>query len=159
MDLLAFAEWCESSALGTAIRESTWAFAVIESVHLLGLAVIGGTVLLVDLRLLGTGLTRHSARDLAREVWPWQTLSLVVMLATGLLLYFSEAMKCYYSSPFWVKMGALAASIVFLYAVKRPFVFSGQRREGTVPAVLVALVSLGLWFTVGASGRWIGFSG
>ena len=158
MDLLAFAQWCEETALGLAIRESTWAFAVIESVHLLALSVIGGTVLVVDLRLLGTGLTRHSVKSLASEVWKWQNLSLVVMIVTGVLLYLSEATKCYYSTPFWVKMGALMASVAFLYLLKRPMVFSDQPPSRATGAV-VALLSLGMWFVVGASGRWIGFSG
>ena len=158
MDLLAFAQWCEESALGLTIRESTWAFAVIESVHLLALSVIGGTVLVVDLRLLGAGLTRHSVKSLAREVWKWQNLSLAVMIATGILLFLSEATKFYYSTPFWVKMGTLIVSIAFLYAVKRPIVFADQPANRAVGA-MVALLSLAMWFVVGASGRWIGFSG
>lgn len=158
MDLLAFAEWCSSTRLALAISESTWAFAAIESIHLLGLAVIGGTVLVVDLRLLGLGLTRHRVRDLAREVWKWQNLALAVMLVTGVLLFLSEAVKCYYSSPFWVKIGALACSIAFLYTVKRKVVFSATPPPPATAAI-VALVSLGMWFAVGAAGRWIGFSG
>ena len=158
MDLLAFAQWCEETTLGLAIRESTWAFAVIESVHLLALSVIGGTVLVVDLRLLGAGLTRHSVKSLATEVWRWQNLSLVVMILTGVLLYLSEATKCYYSTPFWVKMSTLIASIVFLYAVKKRIVFADQP-AGRGTAAIVALLSLSMWFVVGAAGRWIGFSG
>ena len=65
MNLLAFFQWCEATSLGTAIRETTWAFAVIESVHLLALSVIGGAVLLVDLRLLGFGL-RHQRSTISR---------------------------------------------------------------------------------------------
>ena len=158
MDLVAFAEWCSTTRIALAISESTWAFAVIESVHLLGLAALGGTVLVVDLRLLELGLTRHPVRVLAREVWKWQTLALAVMLATGVLLFLSEATKCYYSTPFWVKMGALLVSLAFLFTVKRRVVFAEQA-PGRGVAALVAVVSLALWFTVGAGGRWIGFSG
>ena len=61
--MLPFFQWCEATAIGTAIRSSPWAFAVIESVHLLGLSVIGGAVLLVDFRLLGLGLTAAEDRD------------------------------------------------------------------------------------------------
>jgi hypothetical protein len=158
MDLLAFAQWCEETTIGLAIRESTWAFAVIESVHLLALSVIGGTVLIVDLRLLGTGLTRFSVKSIATEVWKWQNMSLVVMIFTGILLYLSEATKCYYSTPFWVKMSTLIASIAFLYGVKKRVVFADQP-TGPGLAAAVALVSLSMWFVVGAAGRWIGFSG
>src|SRR3981189_3568785 len=59
MSLLPFFAWCESSALGGTIRSSSWLFPVIEAVHLLGLAVIGGAILVVDLRLFGFGLRRQ----------------------------------------------------------------------------------------------------
>lgn len=71
MNFLPFFEWCEASTIGTAIKTSSWAFAVIESVHLLGLALIGGAVLVVDLRLLGLGLRDQPVSDLAREAEPW----------------------------------------------------------------------------------------
>src|SRR5207244_13161090 len=67
MNLLPFVQWCEASTLGNAIRTSTWAFAAIESVHLLALSAIGGAVLVVDLRLLGLGLRDQRVRDLARD--------------------------------------------------------------------------------------------
>src|SRR3954447_22930997 len=83
MSLLPFFQWCEASALGTAIRESPWAFAAIESVHLLALSVIGGAVLLVDLRLLGLGLRNQPLAEIARNAQRWFNVSLAVMLVTG----------------------------------------------------------------------------
>src|SRR3989442_12810440 len=99
--LAPFFEWCQATALGTAIRMSPWAFAVIESVHLLGLAVIGGAVLLVDLRMLGFGLKDQAIAEIARAAFPWLVGSLIVMLLTGVGLFLSEPMKCYASGPFW----------------------------------------------------------
>src|SRR5580765_8715404 len=99
MNLLPFFQWCEATSLGTAIRETTWAFAVIESVHLLALAVIGGAVLVVDLRMLGFGLRRQTVAELARDAQPILAASLMVMLLTGAMLFMSEAVKCYYSTP------------------------------------------------------------
>ncbi len=64
--LLPFFEWCEATAIGQAIRESLWLFPVIESIHLLGLAMIGGAILVVDLRLLGFGLRHQPVAQLAR---------------------------------------------------------------------------------------------
>jgi hypothetical protein len=146
----------EASGISTAIRESPWAFAVIESVHLLALAVMGGTVLLVDLRLLGLGLTGRSVRELAGETQRYMTAALVVLIVTGVGLFLSEAIKCFYSTPFWIKMGALATATIFTYTVRRLVVFRAEPPPG---AKVVAVVSLALWFTVAASGRWIGFSG
>jgi hypothetical protein len=157
--MLAFFTWCEATAIGSAIRESTWAFAVIESAHLMGLAVIGGAVLLVDLRLLGFGLREQCVADVARAARPWLLGSLTVMLLTGLALFLSEATKCFYSQPFWVKMTSLALALAFTFTVRRKVAMAEEGRVAAGVCRLVALVSLTLWLGVGASGRWIGFAG
>jgi uncharacterized protein DUF6644 len=159
MDLLPFVQWCEGSAIGSAIRTSPWAFAVIESVHLLALSAIGGAVLVVDLRLLGWGLREQPVRQIARDAFPWLVGSLLVMLVTGIGLFLSEATKCYYSTPFWVKMGSLLLAITFTFTVRRKITSAEDGRVNPAVYKVVALVSLLLWFGVGAGGRWIGFSG
>jgi len=154
-----FFQWCEASAFGTMIRESPWAFAVIESVHLLGLSVIGGAVLLVDLRLLGFGLRSQRIADVARNAYPWLVGSLMVMLLTGVALFFSEPTKCYYSQAFWVKMTSLALAVLFTFTIRRRITMADETRVRPIWFKIVALVSLALWCGVGAGGRWIGFSG
>lgn len=149
-------EW---SAVGQAIKTSPWAFAVIESTHLLALAVIGGAVLLVDLRMLGLGLRRQAIAELARDAQPVVIGSLAVMLVTGVGLFLSEAIKCYYSTPFWVKMTSLLLAMIFTFTVRRNVTLADETRVRPIFYKVVALVSLTLWFGVAASGRWIGFSG
>jgi hypothetical protein len=159
MELLPFIQWCEGSWLGSAIRTSPWAFAVIESVHLLALAAIGGAVLIVDLRLLGFGLRDQPISRIARDAFPWLIGSLAIMLITGIGLFLSEATKCYYSTPFWVKMSSLLLAIIFTFTIRRRITTVEEGRVAPAVYKLVALVSLTLWFGVGAGGRWIGFSG
>jgi hypothetical protein len=157
--LLPYFQWFETTGLGAAIKNTSWAFAVIESVHLLALAVIGGAVLMLDLRLLGFGLRHQPIPDVAREAQPWLVGSLAVMLVTGFGLFASEATKCYYSTPFWVKMTSLALAMAFTFTVRRRVSLREDAGARPVLLKLVALVSLTLWFGVGAGGRWIGFSG
>ena len=137
---------------------SSWAFAVIESFHLLALSVIGGAVLIVDLRLLGLGLRTQPIADVARDARPWLVGSLIVMLVTGVGLFLSEPMKCYASTAFAVKMTCLALALVFTFTVRMKVTMADEGRVRPAWLKLVALVSLALWFGVGASGRWIGFS-
>ena len=158
MDLLPFFEWAAATSLGQTISTSTWAFAVIESVHLLALAVIGGAVLIVDVRLLGFGLRSQPIADVARDARPWFVGSLIVMLVSGVGLFLSEPVKCYYSTAFAVKMTCLALAIVFTFTVRRKVTMADEGRVRPPWLKLVALVSLALWFGVAASGRWIGFS-
>jgi len=155
---LPFFQWAEATTVGEVIRDSSWAFAVIESFHLLALSVIGGAVLIVDLRLLGLGLRTQPIADVARDARPWLVGSLIVMLVTGVGLFLSEPMKCYASTAFAVKMTCLALALVFTFTVRMKVTLADEGRVRPAWLKLVALVSLALWFGVGASGRWIGFS-
>jgi Family of unknown function (DUF6644) len=157
--LFPFFQWCEATSFGQAVKTSSWAFAVTESIHLLALAAIGGAVLIVDLRLLGFGLRGQRIADLARDAFPWLVGSLIVMLVTGFTLFMSEAVKCYYSTPFRVKMTSLALAMLFTFTVRRKVTLADEANVRPAVYKLVALVSLALWFGVGAGGRWIGFSG
>jgi hypothetical protein len=156
VSLLPFFEFCERSALGETIRSSLWLFPVIESFHLLGLVVIGGSVLLVDMRLLGLGLRGQSVAQLAKDTQPWLLGSLAVMLTSGVLLFTSEAIKCYYNAAYWMKMTSLLLAILFTFTVRRKVV--GADKSTPLQSKLVALASVTLWSAVGIGGRWIGFS-
>ena len=156
--LLPFFEWCEQFWLGQFIVSSNWLFPVIESVHLLGLAVLGGAILVVDMRLLGLGLKNHPVAELAREARPWLIGALAVMISTGLLLFLSEPIKLYYSQPFWNKMTALAIGLVFTFTIRARVTETESVRHTARRQAVVGALSLALWFTVAASGRWIGFS-
>jgi hypothetical protein len=145
--------------VGSAIKTSSWAFAVIESVHLLGLALIGGIVLIVNLRLFGLGLRRYPIPELVRDVQPWFVGSIVLMLSTGFALFLSEAVKCYYSQPFWIKMSSLLLAILFTATIQRRLGMDSAAESKPHLLKVMAFISLALWFSVGAAGRWIGFSG
>ena len=107
--LLEFFEWLQYSSLLVAMRSSPWLFPIIASMHLLGLALLGGAVLVVDLRLLGLGLSRQPVARLARDAERWLLASLAVMLPTGTLLFMCFATKYYYLTAFWVKVISLFA--------------------------------------------------
>ncbi len=155
--VLRLCEQGEASWLGQLIRQSLWLFPVIEAVHLLGLCLLGGAVLVVDLRLLGLGLRTQPIAVVARGAQPWLYAGVAVMLTTGFLLFLSEAVKCFHNPSFRVKIATLPFALLFLCAVRQPL---AVKEPAISPGMcrLVAMVSLLLWFTVAAAGRWIGFS-
>jgi hypothetical protein len=158
MSLLPFFTWCEKSPIGEAIRNSQWLFPVIESVHLLALVLIAGAVLIVDMRLFGLGLRRQPVAQLARDAQPWLIGGLLVMLPTGILLFLAEAIKCYYSPAFAVKMTSLLLALIFTFTVRRKVALADAGRVSSLWSRVVAVVSVALWSGVGIGGRWIGFS-
>jgi len=147
----------EQTGLGTAIRDSSWLFPVIETVHLIGLALLGGAVLMVDLRLLGFGLRERPIAFLVDQTRPWLLVALATLIATGVPLFLSEAIKCYFSPAFWVKMGALVLALAYTLGVRNRLAPT-LGASALWPARALGLVSLALWLTVAAAGRWIGFS-
>lgn len=158
MPLLSTFEWLENTALGTAIRESVWYFPVIEGFHLVALAVLGGSALLVDLRLLGALFPGVPVQQLAGDARPWLLRALGVLLLTGSMLFLSEAVKCYYSTAFWVKMSSLLLAVLFLFTARQKVIEADPATLSKAACKSAGAISIVLWFTVAAAGRWIGFS-
>ncbi len=152
-------EWMETTPFG--VIGQTWgaAFATVEAVHLLAMAVLGGSVLVSDGRLLGVmfaDVPLRQVQDQCHRLFVW---SLGLMVLTGVFMACGVAIKIYYLEVFWYKMLALATGVVFVFLVRRPLL--RQDIDSIHPWVLrlVAIASLLVWFSVAATGRWIGFSG
>ena len=148
-------QWFEATTIGTVVRESLWMFPLIQCIHLLSLALLGGVLLAVDLRLLGLGLRTQPAAALARQLRPWLIGALATIIGTGIPMFLSEAIKCYFSPPFFYKMGFLLLATLFTFTVR-------QRVLNAAPGPpmvekFTAMASMALWLGVGFSGRWIAF--
>jgi len=154
MSLYSLFEQIEAQPIGTAIRESLWAFAAIEAAHLLSLALMGGAVLIVDLTVLGVAL-KGSPAQVERDARPWMRIALAGLIITGFFLFMSEPVKLYDRPAFWVKMAALTAALVVTFLIHNPIIRKGG--EGALARV-VALATIALWLVVAIAGRWIGFS-
>lgn len=159
MNFLPVFQSLEASAIGNVIRNSQWMFPVIEAFHLVAFAVLGGTVLVTDLRLLGVAMRSQPTREVEREARPWLLASLAVILVSGVMLFLSEAVKCYYSFPFKVKITCLVLAIIYTVTLHRRVATADDSAIGPIKGRLAALVSLALWGAVAWGGRWIGFSG
>lgn len=152
--LLPVFEWMQSTPVGQTIRHSASLIAFLEIVHLIGLALLIGTILMVDLSLLGLGIGRHPVSCIARELGNWTVAGLVIMLASGPLILSSEAVRCYKTPAFWVKMALLAIAVVFHFTVHRRVTLA-EPPVTRGSAGLVAGVSLALWFGVALAGKGI----
>jgi hypothetical protein len=154
MSLYHTAEHIEASALGQTIRESTWLFPAIEATHLLSLALLGGSVLIVALPVLGWGL-KTPAAELYKSSHRYMNAAVIVLFITGILLGISEPVKLYGREAFWVKMISLLIALGLTY-----FVFNPLVRRGAAGLVTrsVTVLTMAAWLMVAMAGRWIGFS-
>ena len=153
-----FCEWSDKTFIGDGIRTSTWLFPFVEIFHLLALAILGGIVILLNLRLLGIPVFREERLStLARSVWPLFVGSVVVVLLSGYALFASEAMKDFYNWGFRVKMASLLIALIFSFTIHRKATLTDEQTISPGYAKLNAIVSMLLWLTVGLGGRSIGY--
>ncbi len=157
MSFVGFFRWADHSWLGAQIRSSTWEFAAIEVVHLLALTVLLGTVFVLTLRLFGLGLSAQSTGQVARGLMPWTLWSMVIAMATGFMLFVSEAMKCYASPPFMIKMICLGLAFILTLTFHRAVARWDDGRSPGMGGKLAAGLAMALWFGVGLAGRAIAF--
>jgi hypothetical protein len=154
--LLPFFTWLGNTAVSLTIRDSTWIYALDQAFHLLCLAVFAGAVLIVDLRLMGSGLKDRPISQVARDAQPWMVWSLVGLFATGIPQLMSNSIKEYYSIYFWVKMGFLLVAFIYMFAIRNRVAMSAPSGGGSFLTKLVGLVSIVLWAGVAITARLIG---
>jgi hypothetical protein len=143
-------QWLQDTYLAQTIRHSASLIALLEIVHLIGLTLLIGTILMVDLSLLGLGVGRHPAARIARELNLFTVMGLTIMLVSGPLILCSEAVRCYKTPAFWIKMVLLAMAIGFHFTIHRRVT-----QEEHAHSRAVAIVSLVLWTGVALAGKGI----
>lgn len=158
--LMPFFEWMnESSWLGRIGTTYGSVYATIEAVHLLSMAVLGGTVLATDLRLLGVIFKDIPSETLVTGTHKCFKWALLMAVLTGIFCAAGVANKVYYMQVFWIKMLVLLAGSCFMLFIKQPLLTSRPHAEINPWMIkLLAITSILIWFTVAATGRWIGFS-
>lgn len=123
----------------------------------MGLTVLLATILVQDLRLAGVGMMDVSLPSLARQLKPWTRGALTLVILSGMLIFMATPAKYLGSNPFRVKMAVLLLAILFHFGVFRRFAASQPGSRRRLVNVIVACLSLTLWFSVGWAGRAIAF--
>jgi hypothetical protein len=156
-----FLHWLESTPPAIAISESSWLFPGIESIHVLAIALVVGSITMVDLRLLDINLRERPVGELIAEVLPWSWVSFAVAACSGALMFSSNASHYWGTVPFRAKMLLLSLAginmVVFHATIYRSVDIWGRRPPTPRIAKISGGVSLGLWIGVVTLGRWIGF--
>ena len=150
-----FFDWCGKTWLGSIVRDTTWAFPVLETFHLLALAILLGTVLIINLRAFGIGVRYLSETWTDRELEPWMVTSLAILIATGIPMFLSEPEKCYESYSFPIKMMLLVVAIVWHFAVQRKWSARNPALSPGFKGRLIASLSILLWLCIGVAGKGI----
>ena len=142
-------QWAESLAV---YGSSPYIGPVVNLVHLLSMVLFAGALLLVDLRLLGVGVTTQPLPQVARDARPWLLAGLVGLTLTGIPQTMERATDQYETSIFWMKMYLLLFGLLWTFTVRRRAVHGEPR--GAWPKV-VAIVSIAVWASVASLARLI----
>ena len=156
-DIPGIIQWMQNSDISTGIRESIWLFPVVETTHVLALALSAGVLIWFDLRLLGWGMKHQPVSQVHKQVMPLAFFGFVVMTVSGVLLFWSEPEKCYSSGFFRVKVLflILAAINAGVFELKTKKSIEDWDKYAIPPmrARLAGLISILSWAAVIIAGR------
>ena len=157
-----FCHWLAGTPGSVALRESIWVYPIVESLHVLTLGVFVGLTVMLDLRLLGTALTSTPVSRLIGRFIPWMIAGFVVMLATGVLLFYAVPVRTYLNIFFRLKVAFLLAAgvnaAVFHIMASRTLPQWDLSSKPPIHARLAGGLSLALWAAIVVCGRLIAYN-
>ena len=156
-----FTVWLQHSATGQFMQNSLWPFPVVETIHIIGIVVLVGSVTILDLRLLGLMLMREPVSALTRRIMPWAWAGFSIQIVSGFLLFATEPEKLYTSIPFRLKMLMIALvgvnALLFHGLVYRDVKSWDSAADTPLGAKVSGGFSILLWLGIITAGRWIAF--
>jgi hypothetical protein len=159
--LLAFAQWIQATAFFTWLRGSANTYPIIMSLHMVGIALFGGMILMTDMRLLGWGMQKRPIADVVNQFRVPKRWGLLLTVTCGILMAGSKAEEYYYNAFFRTKLILLATVIVFELVFYRSVYANPAALDRTpqIPgtAKTAAALSLVLWISIACCGRGIGY--
>lgn len=161
MSIVTIAKWLQGLPLAHAVAQGPWIFPAVETVHVIAIAMVVGSIAVVDLRLLGVSWKTRPVTEVAEEVLPWTWGAFAVAAIAGALMFISAASKYVADLPFQLKMLLLVAAganmAVFHVMTYRDVEVWNHGR--TPPgAKLAAGLSLAFWIAIVTCGRMVSFT-
>jgi uncharacterized membrane protein len=158
----AFLESLQASPWGVFIHKTAWAFTTIEVVHVFAVSLLLGTIMIVDLRLLGLVSAKRPFTELAGKVLPFTWAAFVIAVAAGSLLFISRATDYVESAVFWTKMALIVLAginmVIFEFVTVRDVEKWNLDSAAPPAARLAGAISISSWVLVIFLGRLIGFA-
>lgn len=137
------------------LNNNEWSFPLFECFHIAAFAFSVGLIALVDLRMLGVGLTKQKASELVKGTALWTLVGLVVVITSGMIIWSTDPLRYYYNDSFRYKIIALLVAIIYNYTIHRKAAMSDLTGGG---AKAIAVVSLVLWTSIVFAGLFYAFT-
>jgi len=155
--LMSWLDWCSNTSAIVFIRDSSFGMPAVQSVHLVGLTVLLAAIVVLNLRLSGLSMMDWSLPAVERQLRPWARGATTLVLASGAVMFLGNPPKYLANAAFLFKMASLALAMLCQFGLFRRFFKSEPEVRPRPMNLLVAGLSLTLWFAVGWAGRAIAF--
>jgi hypothetical protein len=155
--LLPYASWLGNTPFALWLGQATWRIAGLLTLHLFGLTTLLGSIVIASLRLLGLFQVHKPVAQLRRETAPATVIGLLLMMATGMLIFTGGAEAYYSGYWFRLKMVLLVLALLFHFTIFRVVTTADEGRFSRAANRLTGVAALVLWFGVGCAGRAIAF--
>jgi hypothetical protein len=153
--------WIDQTALSQAIQAANWVVPTVQTIHILAIAVVASSALMVDLRLVGVFWANRPIKDVTSRFLPLVWWPLLILLATGVIMIIAEPARSLKNPAFQLKMLLLIAALtvtgLFQWLQRRNATFGDLRAGPGAAAVALAIVSMLLWSSIIFAGRWIAY--
>jgi hypothetical protein len=157
--LLGFIKWMADTPWSVALHESLYGYPIVESIHVWALCLFVGMAVVLDLRLTGLSFTNIPVSQIARRILPWTTFGFIVMVISGILLFYAIPVRSYQNIFFRVKLLLLVLAGINAW-VFHPRGIQPWDRDPVPPraARFAGYASLVLWMTIIFCGRMIAYN-
>ena len=156
-----FVIWLANTPWSVALHESLYAYTVIEAVHVIAIMLFVGTIAMVDLRLLGIAWRDVPVSEMNRRILPWTVAGFVILMVTGVLLFYAIPVRTWHSLWFRGKMLLMIAAAINIWLFHARVERNRDQWDKVRPplgARVAALVSLAAWIGVIVAGRMIAYN-
>jgi hypothetical protein len=153
--------WIDHTMLSQAIQATNWVVPTVQTIHILAIAAVASSALMIDLRLIGVFWANQPMKDVSSRFLPLVWWPLLILLATGIIMIIAEPARSLKNPAFQLKMLLLIAALIvtglFQFLQRRNVSFGDLRSGPRAAAATLAIVSMLLWSSIIFAGRWIAY--
>ena len=152
-----FVDWLAKTPVSQSIKEIGWIIPTVQTIHILAIAAVVGSMALLDLRVLGIAARAQSLSSVSQRLLPWVWRALIVLLLSGLVLVTGEPGRSLVNTIFQVKMALVIVAATLTFFLQRSLQTGAAGDKAPGAAKTIAAVSLLVWVLIVFAGRWIAY--
>ncbi len=161
MSLAKFSEWLYNTPISQSVQNHAWVIPTVQSIHIVAIAMLMGSAIVLDLKLAGFVARSESAALVFRRYMPWLWAGLAILLLTGLVMILGEPARELENWIFWTKMGLVLIAFFLTLIMRIPMLrddLGGQSRIWSALVKPLGLLAIAIWVLIIFCGRWIAYA-